>query len=485
MNVPDRSDHTLQHMYLLTDIDAERAVLGALLVDPTMFPRVRHLVQPNEFANPVHRQIYAAMVAVVEDGNMPEIIATRAKLKELGQFNDISNIHITDCLTGAGFPTFLEQYCELIYEAYYKRQALKEGLMIDKAISDGHSAAEVADRVKHNFSEIGQSRRTKKPSGISDLLKLADDQLNYRFDNPEEAGLRMRFGPLDALIGGLAKGSFNILGARPSMGKTMLGLNIAQNIAKGADHLPQTRKTVVVFSIEMPTLDVVNRMMSREGRIDHGAIRSGQMTDGQLQDWYQAMGRMGEYPIHVFDASSKILTVQAIETYTKSLPVEPALIVIDYLQIMEVPPSQRGKGGDEYGDISQISKKLKLFAAESGIPILALSQLSRSVEARNNKRPMLSDLRASGNIEQDADVVIFIYRDHYYNKESIDKELAEIIVAKNRHGETGMVPLLYQPEYQSFWDTDKVTMMVPPSEGSRYRKKKKGSTPANYTQTES
>lgn len=478
MNVPDRSDHTLQRMAQLRHLEAERAVLGRLLQDPTMFPRVRQLVAPTEFADKANQLIYQAMDEIVQSGNMPDLISTRAKLKEQGDLDQVGGTsYISDCIIEAVSPLFLEQSCELIYEAHYKRQALRQGLMIDKAIADGQSAAEVANKVRANFEEIGISRRSKKPSRISDLLEMAETELSYRHDNPEEAGLRTRFGELDTLIGGLAKGSFNILGARPSMGKTMLGLNIAQNIARGAKDLPGTGKPVVIFSIEMPRLDVVFRMLSREGEIDHGRIRSGQLTDTEFNKWYQAIAQMNEYPIHIFDASSKILTVQAIKSYTESLEEQPALILIDYIQIMEVPPSARGKGADEYGDISQISKGLKQYAAESGVPILALSQLSRSVESRNNKRPMLSDLRASGNIEQDADTAMFIYRDGYYNKESEDKDLAEIIVAKNRHGETGMVPLLYRPQYQSFWDTSDRPKSVPQQEGSRYGYRKRRQAP--------
>jgi len=432
------------------NVEAEEAVLGAILVNPAVITKVVEFLTPETFYKPAHRYVYEAMIQLFNQNERIDIVSVsdvlnlNSKLEIIGGrafINDLSYKTITT--------SNIEYYAKIVQEKAIKRSLINAGSEIVTLGYDLNPTEQSLDTAESLIFDIASKKATKDMSHVKDLVLTSYEKIEYRYNHRDElTGVPTGFYDLDAITSGLQKSDLIILAARPSMGKTAFALNIAQNVAIKA------KIPVAIFSLEMSKEQLVQRMMCSEAEVDSQKIRTGNM---QRKDWDKLTSSMSEFteaPIYIDDTAGCTLT--DIRAKCRRLAMEEkslGLVVIDYLQLME------GVGKEErIQQISAISRGLKGLARELNVPVIALSQLSRAVEQRKDRRPMLSDLRESGAIEQDADIVMFIYRDDYYNREEGDevpkatgKEgKSEIIIAKHRNGAVGSFELLFQGNITKF-----------------------------------
>lgn len=425
-------------------VEAEEAVLGAILVNPLSLGRIVEFLKPESFYKPSHQKIYAGMLELFRKNEPIDIVTVSEHLRNKGELEQIGGRpYINDLALNVVTTVNIEFYAKIIKEKEIKRALINAGSEIVSMSYENEDTTNVLDNAQKLIFNIAAQKDTSDLVPISDLVVSSYEQIEYRFNNQDElVGVTTGYYDLDAITSGLHKSDLIILAARPSMGKTAFALNLAQNVAlKG-------KKGVAIFSLEMPKQQLVKRMLCAEAEVDSQRITSGHM---QQKDWdklIEAMTRLSDAKIYIDDASG--VTATDIKAKCRRLMMEEkelGLIVIDYLQLME----GGGNTSDRNQQISAISRSLKGLARELDVPIIALSQLSRGVEQRPDKRPMMSDLRDSGAIEQDADIIIFIYRDEYYNRDDVNnKGKAEIIIAKHRNGPVGTVELLYQNNITKF-----------------------------------
>lgn len=433
------------------NIEAEEAVLGAILVNPTVITKVVEFLMPESFYKPAHRYVYEAMLQLFNQNERIDIVSVsdvlnfNSKLDMVGGrafINDLSYKTITT--------SNIEYYAKIVQEKAIKRALINAGSEIVTFGYDMNSTDESLDNAERLIFDIASRKATKDLSHIKDLVLTSYEKIEHRYNHRDElTGVKTDFYELDNMTNGLQKSDLIILAARPSMGKTAFALNIAQNVAI------KNKVPVAIFSLEMSKEQLVQRMLCSEAEVDTQKIRTGNM---QRKDWDKlahAMESISGAPIYIDDTPGCTLT--DIRAKCRRLAMEEknlGLIVIDYLQLME------GSGKEErIQQISAISRGLKTLARELDVPVIALSQLSRAVEQRKDRRPMLSDLRESGAIEQDADIVMFIYRDDYYSREESEDESpkatgkegkSDIIIAKQRNGPVGNFELLFQANITKF-----------------------------------
>ncbi len=432
------------------NIEAEEAVLGAILVNPSVITKVVEFITPESFYKPAHKYVYEAMLQLFNQNeridlvSVSDVLSFNSKLEIIGGrafINDLSYKTITT--------SNIEYYAKIVQEKAIKRALINAGSEIVSLGYDLNSTDDSLDNAERLIFEIAAKKATKDMSHVKDLVLQSYEKIEYRYNHRDElTGVPTGFYELDNMTSGLQKSDLIILAARPSMGKTAFALNIAQNVAIKA------KIPVAIFSLEMSKEQLVQRMLCSEAEVDTQKIRTGNM---QRKDWDKlanAMSEISDAPLYIDDSAGCTLT--DIRAKCRRLAMEEknlGLVVIDYLQLME------GVGReDRIQQISAISRGLKTLARELDVPVIALSQLSRAVEQRKDRRPMLSDLRESGAIEQDADIVMFIYRDDYYNREEGDdapkatgKEgKSEIIIAKQRNGPVGSFELLFQGNITKF-----------------------------------
>lgn len=437
------------------NIEAEEAVLGAVLVNPATLSKVVEFITPDSFYKPAHRCVYEAMLQLFNQNDRIDIVSVsdvlnlNSKLEMVGGrafINDLSFKTITT--------SNIEYYAKIVQEKAVKRALISAGSEIVTLGYDTNPTDESLNTAETLIFDIASKRATKDMAHVKDLVLESYSKIEDRYNNKDKlTGVPTDFYELDNFTNGLQKSDLIILAARPSMGKTAFALNIAQNVAI------KSKIPVAIFSLEMSKEQLVQRMLCSEAEIDTQKIRTGNM---QRKDWdtlAHTMESFSNAPIYIDDSPGSTLT--DLRAKCRRLVMEEknlGLIVIDYLQLME------GSGKEErIQQISAISRGLKTLARELNVPVIALSQLSRAVEQRRDRRPMLSDLRESGAIEQDADIVMFIYRDDYYeayNKEDGDadapsvsaenKGKAEIIIAKHRNGPVGSFKLLFNSSITKF-----------------------------------
>lgn len=432
------------------NIEAEEAVLGAILVNPNSLIKVVEILKPESFYKPAHRYVYEAMLQLFNQNERIDIVSVsdvlnfNSKLEVIGGrafINDLSFKTITT--------SNIEYYAKIVQEKAVKRALINAGSEIVTFGYDLNPIDESLDSAEKLIFDIAAKKATKDLMHVKDLVLDSYEKIEYRYNHRDElTGVPTGFYDLDNLTGGFQKSDLIILAARPSMGKTALALNIAQNVAIRA------KTAVAIFSLEMSKEQLVQRMLCSEAEVDSQRLRSGHM---QSKDWDKlanAMNDFSEAPIYIDDSPGSNLT--DLRAKCRRLAMEEkslGLIVVDYLQLME------GSGKEErIQQISAISRGLKTLARELDVPVIALSQLSRAVEQRKDRRPMLSDLRESGAIEQDADIVMFIYREDYYSREegeeapkATGKEgKSEILIAKQRNGPVGSFELLFQSNITKF-----------------------------------
>jgi len=432
------------------NIEAEEAVLGAILVNPNCITKVVEILKSESFYKPAHRYVYDAMVQLFNSNERIDLVSVsdvlnfNAKLELVGGrafVNDLSYKTITT--------SNIEYYAKIVQDKSIKRSLINAGSEIVSLGYDLNSTDDSLNAAEKLIFEIASKKATKDLAHVRDLVLQSYEKIEYRYNHRDElTGVPTGFYELDTMTSGLQKSDLIILAARPSMGKTAFALNIAQNVAIRA------KTAVAIFSLEMSKEQLVQRMLCSEAEVDSQRLRSGHMQSKDWEKLANAMNEFAEAPIYIDDTAGCTLT--DIRAKCRRLAMEEkslGLVVIDYLQLME------GVGKEErVQQISAISRGLKGLARELDVPVIALSQLSRAVEQRKDRRPMLSDLRESGAIEQDADIVMFIYRDDYYNREegedapkATGKEgKSEILIAKQRNGPVGNFELLFQSNITKF-----------------------------------
>jgi replicative DNA helicase len=425
-------------------LDAEQAVLGALLVSGDGVARIVDIVEPEFFYRKAHQVIYAAMLDLFDKNEPIDIVTVSQYLKDEGKLYNVGGRqYITDLSLSVATTANLEYYAKVVQEKALLRLLIKAGTEIVSSCYEETEADVALDKAEHMIFSLAQRRNMQQLMHIKHIVESSFQKIEERYENRDTlSGVSSGFYDLDAMTSGFQASDLVIIAARPSMGKTAFVLNIAQHVAV-EQNLP-----VAVFSLEMSKEQLVQRMLCAEAKIDANRLRTGLMHTNDWTHLAVAMGRLGEAPIYIDD--SAMINALEIRAKCRRLKSETkgqlGLVVIDYIQLMQ----GRKVTDNRVQEVSEISRSLKQLAREIGVPVLALSQLSRAVESRQNKRPMLSDLRESGSIEQDADIVMFIYRDEYYNPESEQRGEAEIIIAKQRNGPTGTADLLFQSSITRF-----------------------------------
>lgn len=427
-------------------IDAEQSLLGGLMLDDNAWNEIADRVVEEDFYRTEHRLIFQAMQSLASQNTPADVVTVAEWLDNHNELDKAGGLAYLASLA-ENTPTAANAvaYAEIVRERSVLRQLIKAGTSIVGSgfNTEGRTTKELLDTAEQQvFAIAEQQTRGRGFRPIKELLTKALERIDdlYRSDNPI-TGVSSGFADFDELTSGLQKSDLVIVAGRPSMGKTSFAMNIAESAAIG-DRLP-----VAIFSMEMPGEQLAMRLLSSLGRIDQHKIRTGKLSDEDWPRLTSAVQIMQDVKFYIDDTPA--LSPNEIRARCRRIcrhEEKLGLIVIDYLQLMQVPGSKENRTTE----ISEISRSLKALAKELNVPVVALSQLNRSLEQRPNKRPVMSDLRESGAIEQDADVIVFIYRDEVYNEDSADKGTAEIIISKQRNGPIGTVRLTFQGQYTKF-----------------------------------
>ena len=428
-------------------IQAEQSVLGGLMLDNGAWDQVADRVGSGDFYRREHQLIYKAIAALADLAKPFDVVTLAEELDRKGELGSAGGLAYVGALANdTPSAANIRAYADIVREHSVMRQLIRVGTEIaDSAFRpDGRRVAELLDSAEQKVFEIAQ-QKAKDSTGfraIKGLLTRAVDRIELLHErNDPITGVSTGFSDLDDMTSGLQPADLVVIAGRPSMGKTSFAMNIAENVAI------KTRKPVAVFSMEMPGESLTMRMMSSLGRIDQHRVRTGRLEDDEWPRLTSAVSLLADAPIFIDDTAA--LTPTEVRARARRLTREEGelgLIVIDYLQLMQAPT----EGETRATEISIISRSLKALAKELNVPVVALSQLNRNLEQRPNKRPVMSDLRESGSIEQDADLVVFIYRDEVYHEDSQDKGVAEIIIGKQRNGPIGTVRLTFLGQYTKF-----------------------------------
>ncbi len=425
-------------------LEAEEAVLGSLLIDPDVIFEVSTFLKPESFYSETHRWVYEAIIELYDKRIPLDFITLAEILRAKGQLETIGGEGLLIDLLNA-VPTSInaEAYGRMVEETALRRNMIQAASKIAELAYDEDEDIEIAlERAEQTLFGISEERTTQDLTPLKHIARSFIERIERLRENPEETiGIPTGFTDLDRLLSGLNKSDLVITAARPGMGKTSLLLSIALSAAR------KHGKRVAIFNLEMSAEQLLMRMIASETQIDSQRLRKGKIYESEMGLFYEAVGRLAESYIYIDDTAN--MSPRQMRTKARRLYAERGLdlIIIDYLQLMA---SDRVTN-NRVMEISDISRGLKLLARELNIPVVAAAQLSRGVESRQDKRPMLSDLRDSGSIEQDADIVTFIYRDEYYNPETTERPgIAEVIVAKHRNGPTGVVDLFWQDNLATF-----------------------------------
>ncbi len=430
--------------------DAEISVLGSILLDNDTLGLLGDSVATEMFYRESHRKIFEAMRRLQDRGEPVDLVTLNEDLRVKGQIDEVGGVtYLIGLSEQVPTAAYAEHYARIIQEKYTLRQLISaSGKAMQLAYEAQMPLEDLLDRAEKMIFEVAEQK--KKGEGFQIMSETVTETFEYitllHQNKGIPDGVSSGFRDLDEKISGLQKGSLNVLAARPSMGKTAFALSIAQNVALRGE------KTVAVFSLEMPAIQLTLRMLCSEARVDMNRIRSGQLNERDFERLAHAAGCLADAPMIIDDEPD--LTLNNLRSKLRRMSAQYnqlGLVVIDYLQLMSGGKSNGGSDNRQQ-EISTISRGLKSLARELEVPIIVLSQLSRAVEQRPNHRPMLSDLRESGAIEQDADIVMFIYRDEYYNKETDQQGIAEIIIGKQRNGPVGTVKLQFHSSYVRFND---------------------------------
>lgn len=432
------------------NLEAEASLLGAILIDADAIVKIADIVDVDAFYDERHRRIYEGMIFLYEQHNPIDILTLSDQLKGSGFLEIVGGPgYLTELTNFVPTAAHVEQYAEIVAQKALRRRLIKAsqditGLGFDEA----KSLQILIEEAETKLFEVSQRHVKQDVASLEAILSESFDRLDeLHKDKGKIRGVPTGFKDLDEILAGLQRSDLVILAARPSIGKTALALNIAHNVAVKAE-LP-----VLIFSLEMSKEQLVDRLLAMESGVDAWALRTGNLTDADFEKISHAMGTLSEAPIYIDDTPS--MTVGEVRTKARreAHVRQIGLIIVDYLQLMS-GTAHYGSEGNRVQEISEISRGLKGIARELNVPVLALSQLSRSVESRSPQIPQLADLRESGSIEQDADVVAFLYREDNYNPETDRKNLTDIFIKKHRNGPTGAIELYFDREKQRFRSLD-------------------------------
>lgn len=434
------------------NIEAEQAVLGAMLIDKEAIAKATEVLSADDFYREAHRVIFSAMLELYNKNEAVDMVTVTEILKRDNKLEDIGGIaYITSLANVVLTAANVKYHADIVAEKSVLRQLVRVSTEI---AAMGYEANDdvgtLLDTAESRILEISNRKKKADFTPINDILMDSVQSIESLLQNKGGlTGLPAGFADLDKLTSGLHPSDFIILAARPSMGKTALALNIVQNVALRAHKvIGGEPRSVAFFSLEMSKEQLVNRMLCAEAGIDSQRLRVGEMHDEDWTHLWDACDTMSRAKIYIDDTAG--ITAMDMRSRARRLKAEHGLdlIVVDYLQLMQ-GSGKRNNSGDRQQEVSEISRSLKALARELDVPVLALSQLSRSVESRQVKRPMLSDLRESGSLEQDADIVAFLYREDYYNPETENKH-TELIIAKHRNGPVDTVNLFFQKQFTKF-----------------------------------
>ncbi|SJZ80940.1 replicative DNA helicase [Selenihalanaerobacter shriftii] len=426
-------------------IDAEKSTLGAMLIDRDAIAKVIEVLKPADFYREAHSIIYKVINKLFDNGEPVDLVTVSEELRDEDALEDIGGVsYLTSIANSVPTSANVTYYAKMVEEKSILRNLIKASNHISQLGYNGEKDTEVVlDKAEQLIFNISQKRAVQSYSGIKDVLMKTFDNLEQLYDNKGGVtGVPTGFKDLDNMTSGFQDSDLIIIAARPSMGKTALALNIGQFAAI------QSEIPVAIFSLEMSKEQLVQRMLCSEAQVDNHRLRTGYLNENDWNRLTDAAGKLSDSKIFIDDTPG--ITVMEMRAKARRIKAEHGLglILIDYMQLMQ----GSGRPESRQQEVSKISRSLKGLARELNVPVVSLSQLSRAVEQRNDKRPQLSDLRSSGSIEQDADLVAFIYRDDYYNPDSEKQGITEIIVGKQRNGPVGKVELAFQKEYTKFVD---------------------------------
>ena len=431
------------------DIEAEQAVIGSMLIDKDAIMSAVEVLKPEDFYREDNKIIYEAILNLYNRAEPVDIITLKTELQTMKQLETVGGLeYIAQLPDKVPTTANVEQYIKIIEEKSTLRTLIKTANdLISLGYDQTQEVENLLDTAERKIFDVIQDRNQKGYTSIKDILVDTFTQLEQLYNQKQHiTGVPTGFADLDYITAGLHKSDLVIVAARPAMGKSAFALNLATNAAVKSN-IP-----VAIFSLEMSKEQMTNRILCSEAMVDSNKVRTGKIEDDDWQKLAEASGNLSQAQIYIDDTPG--ISIMEIRAKARKLKLEKniGMIVIDYIQLVQA--SSR-KSGSREQEISEISRSLKILAKEINVPVIALSQLSRSVEQRPDHRPMLSDLRESGAIEQDADIVMFLYRDDYYNPDSDKKNIAEIILAKHRAGSTGTVELLWLGNYTKFANLDK------------------------------
>ena len=429
-------------------LEGEQAVLGSMLIDPECIKDVMDKLQPGDFYLRQNREIFEAIYSMFSYARPVDGITVAEELRKNGTYDEqTTRRYLAELMEITPTSANVMEYVKIVRDKALLRGVAIAASEITAMVQEGiGTASDTLDAAEQKIFAVRRGQSAQDMVPISRVLPDVLERLGEMTESQDHMpGLSSGFSAVDAKITGLNKSDLLLLAARPGMGKTSFALNIALNVARSS------RKTVAIFSLEMSAEQLVTRILSGEALVENYRLRTGNLRETDWQKIAAAASVLNQLDIRVDD--NPMLSAADMNAKCRRLD-NLGLVVIDYLQLMTSAGDKSNRGENRQQVVSDISRMMKIMAKELNVPVICLSQLSRANEKRDDKRPMLSDLRESGAIEQDADIVMFLYRDDYYNEDSEKHNIAECIIAKNRHGETGKVELRWMPEYTQFATLD-------------------------------
>ncbi|CZR00438.1 dna helicase dnab type [Trichococcus palustris] len=444
-------EETLQDRTPPHSMEAEQSVLGSIFLDPDTVVNVLEYLETSDFYRKNHQIIFDAILLLNSRNEAIDVVTVANELERKNQLENAGGMeYLTDLAIAVPTSANVEYYAKIVEEKSILRNLIRSATEIVKqGFEEGDELAVILDSAEQHILQVSERRNRSGFIRISDVVSASLQNIESLAQQSDDVtGVPTGYIALDKMTAGLQKEELIILAARPAVGKTAFALNIAQNVATKADQV------VAIFSLEMGAESLVNRMLCAEGNIDASHLRTGQLSEEEWSNLIMAMGTLGQSKIFIDDTPGiRIAEIRAKSRRLKQEQGELGLIVIDYLQLIEGNNRE-----SRQQEVSDISRQLKKLAKELKVPVIALSQLSRGVEQRQDKRPVLSDIRESGSIEQDADIVAFLYREDYYEREGgeesendeMENNVVEVIIEKNRSGARGTVKLLFKKEFNKF-----------------------------------
>lgn len=429
------------------NLEAEQTVLGVLLLHSEYLPTVVARLKPECFYREQHRQIYSTILRMFSNGRSPDIITVTNEVVAAGIFetSEMAKTYLLGIMKDVPSSKNVDEYCRIVEKKYLIRSLMMVAReILDSCASGSDDPSVLLDLAEQKIYEIRQGREVEGLTRLSEIIVTAYDRIQKLSgeDKSQYQGLRSGYSQLDSYISGLNKSDLIVIAGRPGMGKSTLAMNMAANVAKKN---PST--DICVFSLEMSKEQIATRMLSSEALVPNTSLNSGEISAEEWVKLAAAADVLSQVNIYIDDTAG--ITVPQMKAKLRRMK-NLGMVIIDYLQLMESPENHTNR----VTEVSEITRQVKLMAKELNVPILLLSQLNRSVESRQDHRPMPSDLRESGSIEQDADIILFVYREGVYNKDDPNQSAAECIIGKNRHGSTGTVNMAYLGEYTLFRDID-------------------------------